>query len=176
VLAIFALLCFILAIALYFASERRQKSAGIPGGRLIYTDTRSWGALEEPLYDPELGLVGKPDYLVEKGEQVIPVEVKTGGPPDAPYDSHLYQLAAYCLLVQQVYGTRPPYGILHYSDNSHTTRTFKVDYTLAMEQSIRQLIYEMRQQEKRKDVARSHDSPNRCASCGFRSICDQRLG
>ena len=175
-LAIFALLCFILAIALYFASERRQKSAGIPGGRLIYTDTRSWRALEEPLYDPELNLVGKPDYLVEKGEQVIPVEVKTSRPPDVPYDSHLYQLAAYCLLVQQIYGARPPYGILHYSDNSRSTRTFKVNYTLAMEQSISQLIHEMRQREKRTDVARSHEIVGRCTRCGYRSTCDQRLG
>lgn len=175
-LAIFALLCFILAIALYFASERRQKSAGIPGGRLIYTDTRSWRALEEPFYDPELNLVGKPDYLVEKGEQVIPVEVKTSRPPDVPYDSHLYQLAAYCLLVQQIYGARPPYGILHYSDNSRSTRTFKVNYTLAMEQSIRQLIHVMRQREKRPDVARSHEIVGRCTRCGYRSTCDQRLG
>jgi len=175
VLAILAVLCFILALALYFVSDKRQKSSGLPGGRLIYTDTRHWGKLEEPLYDRELGLTGKPDYLVENGKQIIPVEVKTSRLPDAPYDSHLYQLAAYCLLVQQVYGTRPPYGFLHYSDSTQRTRTFKVDYTEAMEQSVREIIREMRQQEKRQDVARSHESIKRCASCGFRSLCDHRL-
>jgi CRISPR-associated exonuclease Cas4 len=174
-LTFIGLLCILLAIALYVASEQRQKSAGIPTGRLIYTDTRGWGELEEPLYDPEMNLVGKPDYLVENGGQIIPVEVKTSRPPDAPYDSHLYQLAAYCLLVQQVYGRRPPYGILHYNDDSGGQRTFKVDYTAGLEGSIRRLIHEMRQQGMGVDIARSHSSTQRCGSCGYRSICDQRL-
>lgn len=175
-LAILALLCLILALTFYVASQRHQKSAGLPGGRLIYADTRNWGRLEEPLYDPDLGLTGKPDYLVENGKQIIPVEVKSSRLPDAPYDSHLYQLAAYCLLVQQVYRTRPPYGILHYSDTTQRTRTFKVDYTEEMEQSLRQIIHEIRQQEKRQEVARSHENARRCTSCGFRSLCDHRLG
>jgi CRISPR-associated exonuclease Cas4 len=123
-----------------------------------------------------MGLTGKPDYLVENGKQIIPIEVKTSKIPDAPYDSHIYQLAAYCLLVQKVYGTRPPYGILHYSDAAQRTRTFKVDYTQAMEQSVRELIAEMRRQEKRQEVARSHENIRRCTACGFRSVCDHRLG
>jgi CRISPR-associated exonuclease Cas4 len=148
----------------------------MPGGRLIYTDTRGWGALEEPLYDAELGLTGKPDYLIEKGERIIPVEVKTSSPPEAPYDSHVYQVAAYCLLVQQVYGSRPPYGIIHYTGASQKPRTFVVDYTAEMEQSIRDLIGEIRRREKQKEIPRSHQVAKRCTSCGYRSVCDQRLG
>ena len=66
---------------------------------MIYTDTRGWSAVEKPLYDPVIGLTGRPDYLVKKGKDIIPVEVKTSRTPEAPYDSHIFQLAAYCLLV-----------------------------------------------------------------------------
>jgi CRISPR-associated exonuclease Cas4 len=163
-----ALIC--ISLALLWLSARRQRDAGLPGGRVIYTDTRGWGPVEKPLYDPILGLAGKPDYLVEKDRVIIPVEVKSGRVVDAPYDSHIYQLAAYCLLVQRTLGARPPHGILRYSN-----RTFAVDYTPQLETALIELLNEMRLAGERKEQARSHDSPERCAHCGYRSICDQAL-
>ena len=146
-----ALFLFILAILLLWLSSRQRKQAGLPGGRIIYTDTRAWGEVEKPLYDAQLGLAGKPDYLVEQNGQIIPVEVKSGRAPDAPYDSHIYQIAAYCLLVQRGMGKRPPYGILHYSD-----RDFAVDYTPELENNLLDILAEMRRDEVRTGVARSH--------------------
>lgn len=174
-LAFYALIVFILALLLFWQSGRQTKAAGLPGGRLIYADTTRWGKLEEPLYDAESGLSGKPDYLIEKGREIIPVEVKSSRPPIGPYDSHIFQLAAYCLLVQQVYGVRPPYGILHYDSPDHQSRTFAVDYTPELERQVTLLLAEMRLQEKRTDVPRSHQASARCKGCGFRTICDQRL-
>jgi CRISPR-associated exonuclease Cas4 len=147
----------------------------LPGGRVIYTDMRGWGPLEKPLYDPALGLTGKPDYLVEKKGMIIPVEVKTSHRENAPYDSHIFQLAAYCLLIQETLGKRPSYGILHYSDGKGSGRTFAVDYTVQLEQDVRELIAEMRGMEHRREVPRSHESAARCARCGYRSMCDQRI-
>jgi CRISPR-associated exonuclease Cas4 len=131
--------------------------------------------VEEPLYDPELGLVGRPDYLVKQGESVIPVEVKTGRHSGNPYDSHIFQLAAYCRLVERVYGHRPAFGILHYSTGGGRGRTYAIDYTPELEAALLDLLNEMRSQERRKNVPRSHENPTRCRGCGFRSICDQRL-
>jgi CRISPR-associated exonuclease Cas4 len=165
-----SLLLFLLALVILWYSTRQRQQAGLPGGRIIYTDTRGWGKLERPLYDQALGLTGKPDYLVQQKGQIIPVEVKTGRAPDAPYDSHIYQLAAYCLLVEKTYGKRPPYGIVHYSD-----RDFAVDFTPELEASLLDLLAEMRRDEARKDVDRSHEQAARCARCGFRRICDRRL-
>ena len=88
----------------------------------------------------------------------------------APYDAHIFQLAAYCLLVQRHYGKRPAYGILHYPN-----RTFAIDYTARLEEQLLRLLEEMHAQERRKDLPRSHDSPARCSRCGYRLICDQRL-
>jgi CRISPR-associated exonuclease Cas4 len=94
-----ALALFIFALFFFRKSSIQRKEAGLPGGRIIYTDTRGWGKVEKPLFYPALELTGKPDYLVEKNGQIIPVEVKSGRAPEAPYDSHIYQLAAYCILV-----------------------------------------------------------------------------
>jgi CRISPR-associated exonuclease Cas4 len=169
-LLIIGLTLLLIAFALYFISGRQRHASGLPGGRVIYTDTRAWGKLEKPLFDKELGLAGKPDYLVEQDGRIIPVEVKTGRTPDAPYDSHIFQVAAYCLLVQKTYGKRPPHGIIHYPG-----RDFAVDYTAELENSLLNLIADMRISEHRSEVARSHDDPQRCRRCGFRDACDQRL-
>ncbi len=165
-----ALLFIILAIILLWQSGRQRRQAGVPGGRLIYTDTRSWGIVEKPLFAADLGLTGKPEYLVQSGDRIIPVEVKSGRTPEAPYDSHIFQVASYCLLVDRTYGKRPAYGIIHYPK-----RDFAVDYTPELESALLDQLAEMRRDETRSDVPRSHESVARCRSCGFRSICDQSL-
>ncbi|MCF6277606.1 MAG: Dna2/Cas4 domain-containing protein [Anaerolineales bacterium] len=102
---------------------------------------------------------------------MIPVEVKSGQAPEAPYDSHIYQLASYCLLVERRLGVRPSHGIIHYSN-----RDFAVDYTPALEAALLDILAEIRRDETRREVHCSHDSPARCRGCGYRKICDQRLG
>jgi CRISPR-associated exonuclease Cas4 len=165
-----ALALFLLAIFLLWQASRQRKATGLPGGRVIYTDTRGWGKLEKPLYYAALELTGKPDYLIQQNGQVIPVEVKSGSAPEAPYDSHIFQLAAYCLLVEKTYGRRPPHGIIHYKD-----RDFAVDYSPALESALLDILADMKRDEYREEVPRSHEQASRCAHCGFRMVCDQVL-
>lgn len=160
----------ILAIIFFIISARQKKEAGMPAGRVIYSDTNQWLKMEKPLFDRDLKLAGKPDYLVQQGKQIIPVEVKSGKAPQAPYDSHIYQLGAYCYLVNHEYGQRPSYGLIHYP--SHT---FEVEYTPALEETVIETIREMQGKSTRSQVDRSHDEPKRCMHCGYRSICDQSL-
>lgn len=164
------LFLFLAGLALLWFARRKQKSSGLPAGRIIYADTRAWGKVEEPLYDRSLGLVGKPDYLVQQAGQIIPVEVKSTRVAEAPYDAHIYQLAAYCWLVEHAYGKRPPYGLLHYAN-----RTFAIDYTPQLEAALLGLLEEMREADRRKEIHRSHDAPGRCRSCGYRSTCEEAL-
>ncbi len=168
-------LLLILALVLFWQAARRQRSSGLPGGRIIYTDTRSWGKVEKSLYDADTGLTGKPDYLIEQRGRLVPVEVKTSRIPEAPYDSHIFQLAAYCLLVQRTYEKRPSYGIIHYSDGGKNSRSFAVDYTAGLERALLDLIAEMQSIPPSQEVARSHDNAARCSHCGYRSVCDQKL-
>jgi CRISPR-associated exonuclease Cas4 len=170
-------LFFIISIALVWLGTRllkqgsaKQEEAGLPLGRVIYDDSGAWSRVEEPFYDPLLRLTGKPDYLVAQGDSIIPVEVKSSNAPITPYQSHVYQLAAYCLLVEKATGKRPSHGILRYNN-----RTFSVDYTQQSEASLLDVLVEMRQMERRGDVKRSHEEPARCAACGYRSTCNQKI-
>jgi CRISPR-associated exonuclease Cas4 len=74
------------------------------------------------------------------------------------------------LLVEKNYGSRPPYGIIHYED-----RDFAVDYNDALEASLLDVLADIRRDERRQDVARSHENSARCAGCGFRNVCAQKL-
>jgi len=161
---------FLLALIFFWQSNRQRKQAGLPGGRVIYTDTRGWGKLEKPLFYTALELTGKPDYLIQQNGQIIPVEVKSGRAPAAPYDSHIYQLAAYCLLVEKSYKKRPPYGIIHYEN-----RDFAIDYTRELEEALLDLLADMKRDEHKSNIPRSHEQAARCAKCGFRKVCDQSL-
>ena len=160
----------LIALFLFWQSNRQRRQSGLPGGRVIYTDTGQWGRVQKPLYDGTMRLTGKPDYLVERNGKIIPIEVKSGKAPDAPYDSHIYQLASYCYLVHKTMAKRPPYGIIHYSN-----RDFAIDYTPALEAALLDILTEMRRDERRKNVDCSHNSAARCRGCGYRKICDQRL-
>ena len=169
-----AVILLFVALLLLWQASRKQKETGLPSGRVIYTDTSRLGKVEMPLYDELLKLTGKPDYLVTKEGHPIPVEVKSSWAPSAPYDGHLYQVAAYCRLVERTYDKRPPYGILQYRN-----RTFALDYTPQMEANLLELLAQMRRDEQRsgqrREIPRSHEDPARCVRCGYRSICDQSL-
>jgi len=165
-----ALALFIFALFFFRKSSVQRMEAGLPGGRIIYSDTRGWGKVEKPLYYSELELTGKPDYLIEQNGRIIPVEVKSGRAPEAPYDSHIFQLAAYCLLVEKNFDTRPPYGIIHYEN-----KDFAVDYTTDLENALIDILVDMKRDDHKRDVARSHEQSARCARCGYRNTCDQRL-
>jgi CRISPR-associated exonuclease Cas4 len=158
------------ALVLFWIASRQRRAAGLPSGRVIYADTSRWGKVEKPLYDSLLGLTGKPDYLLEQSGRLIPIEIKSSRVSHAPYDGHIFQLAAYCLLSQRAFGKRPPHGILHYPN-----QTYAIDYSAQLETAVLDILTEMRHQENSRDFPRSHTSPARCQRCGFRSVCDQAL-
>lgn len=160
----------VLGLILLSLSRQKRIGTGLPGGQIIYADTSNWFPVEKPLFDSQIGLSGKPDYILKRDDTVIPVEVKSSKIAQAPYDSHIFQLAAYCRLVENHYKLRPPYGILHYPN-----RTFRIDYTTNLESDLLDLLIDMRAKANRKMVQRSHDSTQRCTRCGYQPHCDQKL-
>jgi len=169
-LFLLAFILILVALYLFWQASRLRRTTGLPSGRVIYTDTRLWGKVERPLFDPISCLTGRPDYLVEQQGFSIPVEVKSTFAPSEPYPSHVYQLAAYCLLVERTTGKRPPYGILHYRN-----RSFALDYTPELEANLQEALQDIRLQDRLGAADRSHVEPARCARCGYRTVCDQRL-
>lgn len=164
-----ALVLLLAAVVLLRLGSRRRQETGLPPGRVIYADPKIIGTPEKPFFDAELRLTGKPDYLVADGADVIPVEVKSGRAPAEPHTGHVYQLMAYCLLLERSTNQRPPYGILKYRD-----RAFAIDYTRQAEHDLLRLLDELHAAGK-KEQPRSHAEPGRCAHCGYRGVCDEKL-
>jgi CRISPR-associated exonuclease Cas4 len=186
-LALTTLLCLLVfaAWAASVAARRESKRSGLPEGSVIYSDTnkpvgrlaptevgREGVRQERPLRSEALGLVGRPDYLIETDGGVVPVEAKSAAaPPDGrPRDSHVAQLAAYCLLVEDVLGASVPYGLIKYRD-----REVRVEYTQELRAHALALIEEMNDAARADEVHRSHEDPRRCAGCSLRDVCTESL-
>ncbi len=167
---IIALVLLVAAVILYWLAQKQGRGAGLPAGRIIYADSKTWGKPEKPYYDPRSGLTGKPDYVVKQGKHLLPVEVKSAYAPPEPYASHLMQLTAYCLLIERATGNRPPYGLLRYRN-----RTFAIDYTPEREEALLEIMDEMRRLETRGRVSRSHEESFRCSRCGYAKNCAEKI-
>lgn len=169
------LLLLALALALFAAgllwySRRKLVRSGMPSGRLVYSDTGAWERCKRPLFSARYRLAGKPDYLLAEGQRMIPVEVKPRRQAARPYDSDVLQLAAYCLLVEEAYGSRPRYGLLKYRSG-----VYSVEYTDALRERVIATIEQMRGQFGRRSPRPNHDDARRCQACGYRTSCESTL-
>lgn len=151
-----------------------RQATGLPAGAVVYSDTGKEEAVLEPLVSHRFGLVGKPDYLVEitgaspvQGRRiVVPLEVKSRRRPRAADPGHVLQLAAYCLLVEDQYGCRPPHGYIRYAD-----ATVEVPYTNELRSAVLAAMQAMRKERRAADVPRSHQDAERCRRCGYLAGC-----
>lgn len=109
---------------------------GILKNKYFYADSSK--SQTPVLYSKTLNLSGKPDYLIKKNGIIFPVEVKTGLTPDEPYQNHVMQLIAYCLLVEENFGQRPFGGFLKYPK-----KEFKIAYTEEAKNNLKEIIGEM---------------------------------
>ncbi len=144
----------------------KRKSRGIPEGLVLYSDLN---VPAEPLFSRRLLLAGKPDYIVRKGTQSIPVEVKTGRGLH-PQQGHVLQLAAYCQLLEDISGEFVKEGILVYNSVPHT---IAFDPHLRFE--LAQVIRSMRSCLRDGFIERNHDEPRRCKGCSMKRYCADNL-
>ncbi|MFW6048134.1 MAG: CRISPR-associated protein Cas4 [Candidatus Natronoplasma sp.] len=115
-------------------------------------------------------LRGKPDLILEKDGNLVPVEVKTGRVPEGPFFSHVLQIAAYCLLVEEDMGEKPPYGLIRYGDTE-----FDIDYDEDLKELLLEKLKDMRLYIKNEDVHRNHNREGKCRNCSRRDICEESL-
>jgi CRISPR-associated exonuclease Cas4 len=169
-LLLVALLLLLAAFVLRRWARRAARSTGLPAGQVVYSDTPDWRRPPRPLRSEQYGLIGKPDYLVDDGETIVPVEVKPTRRAARPYESDVLQLAAYCLLVEATTGRRPSHGIVVYAD-----RQWEIPYTDDLRNTLLTTLAAIRADRRAGDVARSHSVPARCRGCGVRAHCGQAL-
>lgn len=148
------------AWALRALSRRRDDSAG---GRLVAVDAGRPVTLRSDRY----GLVGRPDELRHlRDGRVIPVELKSRAtPPRGPTPSHVVQVRAYCLLVEETTGVAPPYGVLRYSDG---------EFRIRWDDRARHELLSVRAELLRPYDGRATPSHVRCARCPWFLVCDVR--
>lgn len=152
--------------AIEIANATRSKY-GVTG-KVSYVDL----AREKPklFVSQQHRLTGRPDLVVVEGEHHIPVEFKTGRVPRGPLFSHILQVAAYCLLLEDEYGRAPPYGILRYGEVSH-----EIEYNEDLKRLVLRKLGEMRAASRIGGAHRNHNRPGKCLNCSRRAGCPERL-
>ncbi len=144
---------------------KKKRKEGAIEGDIRYVGMETSRLLKSERY----GLTGRPDYILERGGEIIPVEVKSGRKPKGPLFSHVLQVAAYCLLLEEE-GNKVSHGILRYGDMEH-----EVEFDAELRSILLGKLKEMRRLLNSEDVHRNHHRQGKCHSCSRREICPERL-
>ena len=114
-------------------------------------------------------LRGRPDYIIFQDRENIPVEEKTGKTPKGPYFSHIMQMAAYIVLVNDNMG------------NCHRGRIkYKTtDFEIVLDSKTRKTFFEIRDRiddcERTGEVHRNHNREGKCRGCSRKEDCPESL-
>lgn len=111
-------------------------------------------------------LSGRPDELRRSSSgEIVPVEVKSANSPRSgiPYPSHRVQLLAYILLVEETYGSPPPFGVLSYGDGVE----IRVSWNRDARGELLNVLSEWRQPYQ----GATDPSPAKCRACQFAPVC-----
>jgi CRISPR-associated exonuclease Cas4 len=157
------------ALVVLVAARRLRTQTGLPGGAVISSDV-SLTTRGKRMRSEKYGLSGTPDYIVDTPRGPVPVEVKPTRTDSEPHESHILQVLAYCVLLEETTGKRPPYGLLKYS-----AETFRIDYNRETRGNLLAVVEAMRADAANKEVHRSHDVPGKCWACVYRTVCEESL-
>ena len=118
-------------------------------------------------------LAGRPDYMIKENDLRIPVEVKTGRRPKAPFFSHVLQIGAYCLLSEETFQKSPSHGQIRYGFENEP---HNVDWEPKLKTLVLEKIEEMNDiLEGRTKAHRNHKRVGKCNNCSRRKGCPERL-
>ncbi len=171
IVEILSLLWLIAAsFALYISilSVRRARQIRVKRaihGEIKYVDQGNTQMLRSDRY----GLQGRPDFILQVEGEVVPVELKSGRTPKGPLFSHILQVAAYCLLLEEA-GEQVSHGVLRYEEAEH-----EVEFNPDLRNIVITKLDEMRKLRETGEVHRNHHRLGKCRSCSRREICPERL-
>ena len=118
-------------------------------------------------------LAGRPDFMIKENDLRIPVEVKTGRRPKAPFFSHVLQIGAYCLLSEETFQKSPSHGQIRYGFENEP---HNVDWEPKLKTLVLEKIEEMNDVlEGRTKAHRNHKRVGKCNNCSRRKGCPERL-
>jgi CRISPR-associated exonuclease Cas4 len=155
-----ALALAFLGLALLIHALRSRWARGFIAGKTEALDNVT-------LFSKKHLLVGRPDRIVRRGEDLIPEEWKSSKKVE-PW--HVAQLGTYFILIEEHYGVRPPFGVVVTRDGRRKR--------IANTEELRGRILEVARQirEGRSQVAIEIPVSTahwQCRVCGQRSRCRQ---
>jgi CRISPR-associated exonuclease Cas4 len=150
---------------------KNKKELGVRWASPIYSDEKGTKLLVADAYQ----LQGKPDYIFQTWflRKYIPLEIKSGLlKEDEPHPGDVYQLAAYFLIIEEVYGKRPPYGKLVYAN-----KTFKIRNTYRIRKQLKQTLKQMRGMLEGQTKMKAEPSFIKCKNCVCKmTVCEFNKG
>ena len=157
----------LLAVAAYVLLARwtasRRAELGIAEGAIVSADD---SIIRAPtLRSERLGLRGRCDHVLRVDGAYVPVEQKPAS--RRLQQSHILQVGALCMLVEDLYGVRPPHGIVVLADGVRE----RVAFTEQLERGVVRTMAEMRR------VLASGEPPGprwmeaKCRPCGHHPVC-----
>ena len=99
----------------------------------------------------------------------VPVEQKTSN-ITKPAFSHVIQVTAYCMIVEDLKGMYPPYGILKYKKHE-----FKIPYEKRWKNLVLKLRDDLASDRQRNKAHRNHNKVFKCKYCVRREFCPEKL-
>lgn len=162
--------CAVLVDSLFAFMQRARRRTGITRAMIVRSVEGGAFVAGKEFRSERLGLVGRPDAVVEENGHLIPIERKTFG--KRPKDKDTAQLLIYCRLVEAVSGHRPPHGYL--ITGPHAKR-FKVVNSEEKQRWIDAVLRDMRSALAGGACVAT---PNRrkCEHCSVRGGCTKKSG
>lgn len=117
------------------------------------------------LRSQRLGLVGRCDHLLRVGGAYVPVEQKPSS--RRLQQSHILQVGALCMLVHEVYGVRPPYGVVVLAGGAQE----RVAFTEELERGVLRTMAQMRRMLENGEAPGPRWVPAKCRACGYHPVC-----
>lgn len=154
--------------------RQMNRAIGFRSAKLIYIDKQeevkqkgvTYGKL---LRSEKYGLSGKPDYIYKLGNELIPLELKSSKVEgNSPLYKDVMQLAAYFLIIEEVYGGKVSRGRIVYQNTM-----FEVYNRRQLKKELLELMKNMRMMENGSFFPDVKPSYAMCRYCPCRgTVCE----
>ncbi|AST58135.1 CRISPR-associated protein Cas4 [Thermoanaerobacterium thermosaccharolyticum] len=154
--------------------KEMKRTIGFKRGKLIYIDKQEEVKKDGIVYSKLLksdkyGISGKPDYIYDIGNEVIPLELKSSKVDGhSPLLKDVMQLTAYFLIIEEEFGKKVRRGRIVYQNTM-----FEVYNTAGLRRELLKIIKEMRLLEAEKFFPDEKGDFLKCRFCPCRdTVCE----
>jgi len=144
--------------------RKEKRRTTLLGGKTLKVEQK-WTALQ--LRSEKLGIEGMVDMVVKTPEGYVVVEYKTALMPRRIHPGHLYQAAAYAMLVEEAFKTIVRKLYVYYEKSN---KFFEIPLTESIRRHVIWTIGRIREIVQKEKLPPAKPS-RKCWSCGYRWIC-----